>query len=151
MNRALLLLLLSIAASGADAICGDWVTGDGKAHVRIAPAADGASDEGVIVWLQSPNGDDGKPRLDVNNSDESRRATPVMGLKIVSGLAKDDDQWSGGRVYDPVGGKTYKCKATLAGDGKTLKLRGYIGFSLLGRTDTWTRLPPATPEIAPKP
>lgn len=63
---------------------------------------------------------------------------PILGLEILSGLKKDDDEWSGGKILDPRNGKIYKCFIKLEGPNK-LKLRGYIGFSLLGKTKYWTR------------
>ena len=47
--------------------------------------------------------------------------------------------WSGGQILDPKIGKIYSCKMTVAPDGKTLTVRGYLGFSLLGRNQTWIR------------
>ena len=63
---------------------------------------------------------------------------PILGLEILSGLEKDDDEWSGGKILDPRNGKIYKCFIQLENPNK-LKLRGYIGFSLLGKTKYWTR------------
>lgn len=63
---------------------------------------------------------------------------PILGLEILSGLEKDDDDWSGGKILDPRNGKIYKCFIKLEEPNK-LKLRGYIGFSLLGKTKYWTR------------
>lgn len=65
---------------------------------------------------------------------------PIVGLRFMYGLKPDGrNEWSGGHILDPKPGKIYKCKITLLPDGKTLKVRGYIGFSLLGRTQTWHR------------
>tara|TARA_R110000787_G_scaffold19396_5_gene58262 strand:+ start:3718 stop:4146 length:429 start_codon:yes stop_codon:yes gene_type:complete len=64
--------------------------------------------------------------------------TPILGMDILSGLKKDDDEWSGGRILDPKNGKEYKCYIKLK-DDTTLKLRGYIGISLFGRTAIWKR------------
>ena len=63
---------------------------------------------------------------------------PILGLEILTGLEKDDDEWSGGKILDPRNGKIYKCFIKLEEPNK-LKLRGYIGFSLLGKTKYWTR------------
>ncbi len=52
--------------------------------------------------------------------------------------ANGEGKWTGGRIYDPNNGKTYKCTLELANDG-TLKVRGYVGISWFGRTETWTR------------
>jgi len=56
------------------------------------------------------------------------------------GLTKQDDEWSGGIILYPKKGKTYKCTIKLEGTGGTLTVRGYIGFSLLGRSQTWVRM-----------
>jgi uncharacterized protein (DUF2147 family) len=66
---------------------------------------------------------------------------PVEGMTIMSGVKKDDDVWDGGKIIDPKTGKTYKVKLTLDKSGDKMDVRGYIGFSLLGRSQTWYRLP----------
>lgn len=63
---------------------------------------------------------------------------PILGLEILTGLEKDDDEWSGGKILDPRNGKVYKCFIKLEGADK-LKIRGYIGFSLIGKTKYWQR------------
>lgn len=68
-----------------------------------------------------------------------RKDQPILGMEILSGLEKDDDEWSGGKILDPKNGKEYKCYIKLL-DENTLKLRGYIGISLLGRTAIWKRV-----------
>ncbi len=64
---------------------------------------------------------------------------PIIGMTILRDLKKDDDEWSGGTILDPANGKTYKCKVAVEDGGKKLKVRGYIGMSLLGRTQHWVR------------
>jgi uncharacterized protein (DUF2147 family) len=64
---------------------------------------------------------------------------PVIGMVIMRDLKKDDDEWTGGTILDPANGKTYKCKIAVEDKGKKLKVRGYIGMSLLGRTQHWVR------------
>ncbi len=65
---------------------------------------------------------------------------PVIGLMILRGLkANSDGTWSGGQITDPENGKNYKCNITPSADGKTLAVRGYVGVSLLGRTQTWQK------------
>ena len=61
-------------------------------------------------------------------------------MGILWGLTKDGEEWSGGFVLDPKKGKTYKCTIKLDGAGGTLTVRGYIGFSLFGRSQTWVRM-----------
>jgi uncharacterized protein (DUF2147 family) len=62
-----------------------------------------------------------------------------MGLIFIKGLTKDGEEYSGGKILDPKNGKLYKCYITLEGNDK-LKVRGYIGISLLGRTQYWKRV-----------
>ncbi|WP_460576061.1 DUF2147 domain-containing protein [Flavobacterium koreense] len=64
---------------------------------------------------------------------------PIMGLIFIKGLTKDGEEYSGGKILDPKNGKLYKCYITLEGNDK-LKVRGYIGISLLGRTQYWKRV-----------
>ena len=64
---------------------------------------------------------------------------PVLGLVIIKGLTQVGNAWSGGRILDPKNGKAYKCVLTLA-NKNTLKIRGYVGFSVFGRTATWYRV-----------
>lgn len=63
---------------------------------------------------------------------------PILGLNILTGLEKDGDEWSGGKILDPRNGKIYKCYIKLEGDDK-LKIRGYVGFALMGKTTYWER------------
>ena len=65
--------------------------------------------------------------------------TPLIGLRILWDLKKDGAQWSGGKVLDPETGKIYKCVIAVEDGGKKLKVRGFIGFSRLGRTQYWLR------------
>lgn len=67
----------------------------------------------------------------------------VIGLTILTGMkqdAKDPSHWSGGHIVDPESGKSYKCTLTTTPNGNTLKVRGYIGISLIGRTQTWNKM-----------
>ena len=63
---------------------------------------------------------------------------PIIGLTVIDGLTADGDEYNGGSILDPNNGKSYKCYIVLE-DDDTLKVRGYIGFSLLGRTQYWIR------------
>ena len=115
---------------------GRWLSGDGDGWIEIALV--GESLIGKIAG--SPNDQPGDaPRYDDLNPDPALRDRPLIGMTIMSGFSYDGDgRWVGGRIYDPNSGKTYKAKIQQV-DANTLKLRGYIGISLLGRTDTWTR------------
>ncbi|WP_395048095.1 DUF2147 domain-containing protein [Flavobacterium sp.] len=64
---------------------------------------------------------------------------PVLGLVIIKGLTKDDTEYNGGKILDPETGNLYKCILKLSGKDK-LDVRGYMGFALIGRSQTWVRV-----------
>ena len=138
-------LLLGIVAPCAlaadrDAIVGQWYTVENKARVAIFACEERYC--GRIVWLKEPRNSDGTAKIDLHNPDPNQRRAPIIGLELVSDFAFDGNaEWKGGRIYDPENGKTYSCKMVLTDDGR-LKVRGYIGVSLLGRTQIWTRAIP---------
>ncbi|MBD3903153.1 DUF2147 domain-containing protein [Chryseobacterium sp. Ch-15] len=69
---------------------------------------------------------------------DDRKGKPILGLEIIRGLAKDGDEFTGGTITDPKTGKTYKCTITKSGD--KLNVRGYMGISVLGRTQVWQKV-----------
>ncbi len=125
------------AQTKADDIAGIWLTnGDEPAKIQIYKSGD--KFYGKIIWLKNPN-DNGVPKTDQNNPDKTKRTNPIVGLAMLSGFKfNNDDAWKGGVIYDPQNGKTYSCNISLK-DKNTIKVRGYIGISLLGRTEVWTR------------
>lgn len=120
----------------ADAIVGTWLTASGKAKVQIYK--EGEKYNGRIVWLKTPTYEDGKAKTDKNNPDKTKQSTPLLGLNMLKGFEFDEDEWEDGTIYDPENGKTYSCTIKYR-DGK-LDLRGYIGISLIGRTQTWYKV-----------
>jgi uncharacterized protein (DUF2147 family) len=74
-----------------------------------------------------------------------RKGQKLMGMQILSGLKPERDAsppaWSGGEILDPDNGQTYRVRLELEDGGRTLKVRGYIGIALLGRTQRWQRAP----------
>ena len=136
-------------AADADAILGVWATdpegGGGQAHVEIYKNGDRY--EGKIIWLEEPlyTEDDedetpGTPKEDHNNPDPALKSRPIIGLVLMEGFLFDGkDTWHKGTICDPDNGKTYKCKLRF-GDTGELKVRGFIGFSMIGRTSEWTRV-----------
>jgi uncharacterized protein (DUF2147 family) len=110
----------------------------------------GDSYDGKIIWLEEPlyvEADEGEtagtPKEDHNNPDPALQSRPIIGLVLMEGFVfNGKDTWHKGTIYDPDNGKTYKSVARLSDDGSTLKVRGFIGFSLLGRTTEWTRVEP---------
>jgi len=124
------------ARAQADHIEGVWYNAEKTAKIQVYKAKDNKF-YGKIIWLKEPNRD-GKPKLDMNNSDESKRSQPELGLVVLARFNKDGDHmYNDGTVYDPQNGKTYSCKITYKGDH--LDIRGYVGISLLGRTTEWTK------------
>lgn len=126
-----------VLADEADAVIGEWYTKDSKALVQIYKSGDVYS--GKLIWLKDPKNEDGSEKFDTNNPDEAKRGQPIIGLNLVNGFVyKGKGKWADGTIYDPDNGKTYSCKMTLK-DTNTLKVRGFIGVSLIGRTQVWTR------------
>ncbi|WP_269532101.1 DUF2147 domain-containing protein [Chitinimonas sp. BJYL2] len=68
-----------------------------------------------------------------------KKNAPLMGLEIIWGVKKDGDEWAGGKILDPNNGKIYSVKMALLEAGKKLEVRGFLGFSLLGRSQVWHR------------
>jgi uncharacterized protein (DUF2147 family) len=95
---------------------------------------------GKIIWLKEPLDEKTKkPKTDTNNPDEKKHANPIIGLQVLKDFTfKGDGVYENGTIYDPENGKTYSCKMTLKSKNE-LDVRGFIGFSLLGRTENWTR------------
>jgi len=122
----------------ADLLLGVWETGNGKARVKIDKA--GEIYTGKVVWLREPNNEEGKPKVDKNNPDEALRSKPLLGYKLLQNFTFSGDKvWENGTIYDPESGSTYSCTITMT-DDNTLDVRGYIGVTLFGRTDTWKRV-----------
>ena len=123
-------------APGADSIAGTWLTRKGDARVKIY--REGGEFLGKLVWLRQPNGDNGLPAVDDKNPDPRLRGQPILGLVIIHAVYKGLNLWKG-TVYDADNGDTYRCTLSLAGPD-SLRLRGYLGIPLFGRTETWKRV-----------
>jgi uncharacterized protein (DUF2147 family) len=139
------LLLLTIcsttaAASTVPSPIGVWWAEGGAAQVRVEPCTD-TTLCGRVVWLRSPFDEDGCMLRDRFNADPALRTRDMLGLEIVRDLTADPvaTEWSGGTIYDPTSGRTYQCAMRLR-DQDRLEIRGYLGFRVLGRTVTWTRV-----------
>ncbi|CAN5317444.1 DUF2147 domain-containing protein [soil metagenome] len=124
----------------ANDLTGVWLNKDKDSHIKIF--ASGGKFFGQIVWLKEPiDTVTKKPKLDKHNPDTKFQNRPVMNLIILKNLEfdVDDQEWSDGNVYDPKSGHDYSLTCKLK-DKNTMELRGYMGISLLGRTDIWTRV-----------
>ncbi|MGB3588981.1 MAG: DUF2147 domain-containing protein [Tunicatimonas sp.] len=125
-------------AQTADAVVGEWNTSENRAKIEVYNC--GESYCGKIVWLKEPNNPDGSTKLDKENPDEAFRTRPIVGTEILKELEYDGDgEYEDGEIYDPESGKTYSCLMRLKEDGNVLEVRGYIGISLMGRSERWSR------------
>lgn len=127
----------------ADDILGTWYNEQRTAKILLYKEGDRYF--GKITWLQvTLDTVTGKPRTDKYNPDPKLRDVPMMGLVIVKNFSFDgDEEWKGGTIYDTKNGKTYSSYIKFSADNANmLKLRGYIGISLLGRTTVWYKTIP---------
>ncbi|WP_207493978.1 DUF2147 domain-containing protein [Aridibaculum aurantiacum] len=131
------LFMTTAVSANADAILGVWQNGSGKGHIQIYK--ENGKYFGKVIWLKEPLNSEGKPRLDVKNAEVEKRNKPIIGSIILRDFVYDDAEWNSGRIYNPEDGKEYKAFLKLK-DSKTLSVRGYIGFSWIGKTDTWTKI-----------
>lgn len=130
-----LLLISGHILASPSAVEGRWLTQDGDGWISIA--LDGDSLTGKIAG--SPPGRPSERTVDDRNPDPSLRKRRLDGLVIMSGFEYEGDGvWKNGQIYDPNSGKTYRCTLTQI-DENTLKIRGFVGVSLFGRSETWTR------------
>jgi uncharacterized protein (DUF2147 family) len=142
MYKFLLVVLLFFCSlngfsQNRDLILGKWLTATGEAHVQIYK--NGSKFSGKLVWLNDPLDDNGKPMLDKENPKNELTKRPILGMVFLNDFVYKEGVWEGGTIYDPKIGKTYSCKISAEGKDK-INVRGFVGFSLLGRTETWTRV-----------
>jgi len=133
--------ILSLQASaidpGADEILGIWLNHEKDAHIEVYKCGDTFC--GKIIWLKNPN-EDGAPKKDKHNPDDASKSNPLMGLDMLSGFSyKGNKKWDDGKIYNPREGKTYSCYLNIKDDG-SLKVRGFIGLSIIGKTNYWSRV-----------
>ncbi len=142
-KRLFLIIVLSIGvncviAQNKEALLGKWLTTSGDAQILIYP--NGSKFSGRIVWLKKPNDNTGKPETDDKNPDPNQAKKPVIGLEMLKGFTyTDEGVWEGGTIYDPKTGKTYSCKISMINPNQ-IHVRGFVGISLLGRTEIWSRV-----------
>lgn len=107
----------------------DDETGQAKSIVEVFKKSDGKYYGKVIKLLIKPE------NPNCTGCKDDRKNKPILGMEVIRGLKKDGNEFTGGSIIDPKNGKAYKCTVTRSGD--KLNVRGYIGFSLIGRTQTW--------------
>jgi uncharacterized protein (DUF2147 family) len=134
--KLILLFLLSgwtlQAQTNTDAITGEWLTQSKDGSILIYKQAN--KYYGKII------GGKNEGRKDDKNPDEKLRSQPLIGKVILSNFVFDGkSKWEDGTIYDPNNGKTYSCVIKLKNNNE-MEVRGYVGISLFGRTDVWTRI-----------
>ncbi|HKT27757.1 DUF2147 domain-containing protein [Dyella sp.] len=137
---ACLLLGPALAWAANDTPVGTWrqvddVTGKPKSVIQITD--DNGKLQGKV--LQVLLSDDG-PHPICKKCDGERKDQPIEGMVIMWNVSKDGDVWDGGKILDPKNGKVYSVKLSLTDGGQKLDVHGYIGFSLLGRSQVWERM-----------
>ena len=134
------LMVASNLAAAAGSPVGTWRSIDDKTKQErsiIRITEENGELKGVVEKIFDQPGDD--PAHLCKECKDERKNKPIVGMIILWGLKKDGDAWAGGEILDPKNGKTYRCKMTLSEGGKSLNVRGFIGISLIGRTQTWWR------------
>jgi uncharacterized protein (DUF2147 family) len=137
---ALLATLAAGAFAQAAAPAGTWQTiddqtGKPKAIIQISDDGSGQLSGKVLRGI----GENDHPERRCTACTDDRKDQLIKGMTIITGMRQDGDAWDGGQILDPESGKLYKCKMKLEDGGQKLVVRGYIGVSLLGRSQTWVR------------
>jgi uncharacterized protein (DUF2147 family) len=125
----------SVQAQSEGAILGTWFNAEKSAKIEILKS--GSKYIGKISWIEL-KGRDPKTILDSKNSNPSLQKRPIMGLTILENLSYKNGTWEGGKIYDPESGKTYSCELKLK-NKEILEVKGYLGFSWVGKTVEWTK------------
>jgi uncharacterized protein (DUF2147 family) len=95
--------------------------------------------EGAIVKMFQKPGED--PNWVCDKCEGAERGAPVLGLMLIKGMRRHGDTYEDGTIMDPRDGSVYRALLRLSPDGQKLEVRGYLGISLLGRSQVWNRLP----------
>ena len=132
------LFFLVIFFAQGQSVVGKWKTIDdetGKAKSIVEIYEKSGKIYGKVVDILE---EENKKRVCTNCSGDDKNK-PILGMTVIKGLSKEGSQYTNGKILDPKNGKLYKCFITLETKDK-LKVRGYIGISLFGRTQYWYRV-----------
>jgi uncharacterized protein (DUF2147 family) len=133
-------LSLSPAGAATDTPVGRWVTIDDKDHQPrsvIEIVDNGGALQGRVVKIYDRPGDN--PGHLCRKCTGELKDKPVVGMTVISGVKHNGDAWDGGTIMDPDSGNTYSAVLKLNDAGEKLDVRGYLGISLFGRSQTWVR------------
>ena len=125
----------------ANKIVGIWLSEEKTGKVEIYKKGDKFF--GKIVWISPSKYVNGNPPKDVNNPDKKLQSRYTLGVENLKNFVfdADDNEWDDGTIYDPKNGTTYDCYMWFENNNyNVLKIRGYVGISLIGRTTTWTKV-----------
>ncbi len=125
-------MLLVSGSYAQDQILGTYFTPQKDGKIQIVKV--GSKYVGKILPTQN------NTRKDVHNPDVKLRNRDLGGLEILSGFEFKDGKWINGTIYDPDNGKTYDCILSFDGDLSKLNVRGFVGFSMFGRTEIFERV-----------
>jgi len=133
-------LIAGTALASDDSPAGRWISIDDKdgkprSVIEIADLPGGL--QAKIVQIYDRPGDN--PRHLCRKCKGELKDKPVIGMMVINGLKRDGDQWDGGTILDPGSGNVYSAKLRLIDGGQKLEVRGYLGISLFGRSQTWVR------------
>ncbi len=138
------LTLPALADARAADVTGTWLTQDERGRIRTERCGPGNADLcGFVVWVRDLNGEDGKPKADVENPDASKRSRPILGHELMTELKPDGDGSFAGQVYNADNGKSYKV-SVWSEDAKSLSVKGCL-ISYLCKTQTWERVADVAP------
>jgi uncharacterized protein (DUF2147 family) len=151
MSKTISLLALSVlvgafstsalAGAAEHKIQGLWVDNKDPNRQKFAVMVEDCGSKvcGSLYWLKKPLSSNGLPKRDKHNPNEALRDRPLCGLQILTGFQPANDAlWQDGEIYNPDDGLTFSSTMKLSPEG-TLKIRGYVGISLFGKTLEWVR------------
>ena len=153
LSKKIRLLLMSVLVSTFSAtalagaaehkIQGLWVDNKDPSRQKFAVMVEDCGSKvcGSLYWLKKPLFANGLPKRDKHNPNQALRDRPLCGLQILTGFQPANDAlWQDGEIYNPDDGLTFSSTMKLSPEG-TLKIRGYVGISLFGKTLEWVRPP----------
>lgn len=137
-----LLLFLSFTLCAVEAqtndITGFWITETGEGIVEVY--SENGKYYGRLVSLKNPHDENGNAAVDIKNPNKSLRTRRLVGILILDSFEYNKEQrdWENGKVYDPNMGHEANGILSLV-DSETLKVKGYVGFKWISKSETWKR------------